>query len=48
VEWQGGRLRRLALRGKPGARVPVRYRGQLHTVVLNAQGRGAWTGPAVS
>ena len=42
VEWSGGRLRRLALRGKPGERVPVRYRGQLRKLELDRRGRAAW------
>lgn len=43
VEWSGGRLSRLALRGKPGAQVPVRYRSQLHSVSLDSRGRGKLT-----
>jgi alpha-L-fucosidase 2 len=39
VEWAGGKLKRLALRGKPGASIPVRYRGRLASVVLDARGR---------
>jgi len=39
VEWTGGKLKRLALRGKPGATVPVRYRGRVASVVLDARGR---------
>ena len=42
VEWSAGRLRRLTLRGKPGARVPVRYAGQLRTVALDGRGRASW------
>jgi alpha-L-fucosidase 2 len=42
VEWSGGRLRRLALRGKPGTRVPVRYAGQSRTLELDAKGRAVW------
>jgi alpha-L-fucosidase 2 len=39
VEWSAGRLRRLALRGNPGASVVVRHAGQTTTLALNAQGR---------
>jgi len=42
VEWSGGRLRRLALRGKPGTRVPVRYAGQSRTLELDGKGRAVW------
>lgn len=39
VEWSGGKLKRLALRGTPGATVPVRYRGHVTGVLLDARGR---------
>ncbi|MGO4376653.1 glycoside hydrolase family 95 protein [Pseudoduganella sp. RAF53_2] len=39
VEWSAGRLRRLALRGNPGASVVVRHAGRTTTLTLNAQGR---------
>ena len=42
VEWSGGSLRRLALRGKPGSRVAVRYRGRLRNVALDQRGRATW------
>jgi len=42
VEWSGGRLRRLTLRGKPGVRVPVRYAGQSRTLELDGKGRAVW------
>ncbi len=42
VEWSGGRLKRLDLRGKPGAVVAVRYRGKLHSLKLDGRGRTSW------
>ncbi|WP_426163046.1 glycosyl hydrolase family 95 catalytic domain-containing protein [Pseudoduganella sp. R-32] len=42
VEWSGGRLRRLALRGKPGESVSVRYRGEKRSLKLDGKGRAAW------
>jgi alpha-L-fucosidase 2 len=45
VEWTAGSLRRLSLRGKPGAAVAVRYQGQLRSLVLDARGRAVWYGP---
>jgi len=43
VEWSGGKLKRLALRGKPGTSVPVRYRGRVTSVKLDARGRAEFT-----
>jgi alpha-L-fucosidase 2 len=45
VEWADGGLRRLSLRGKPGAAIALRYRGKLHSLVLDARGRSVWYGP---
>ena len=42
VEWSGGRLRRLALRGKPGDGITVRYGAERRYLRLDRRGRGGW------
>jgi len=42
VEWSGGRLKKLALRGKAGDRVAVRYGGERRSLQLDGQGRASW------
>jgi alpha-L-fucosidase 2 len=41
LAWAGGRATRLALRGAPAQQVLVRVRGDLQTIVLDAEGRAA-------
>jgi alpha-L-fucosidase 2 len=47
LDWAGGRLQRLNLRGKPHARVNVRLGGKLKALVLDAKGRASLAGNAV-
>jgi hypothetical protein len=37
--WRGGQLATLAISGKPGTPVRLRYRGKADDVVLDAQGK---------
>ncbi|SEO39361.1 alpha-L-fucosidase 2 [Duganella sp. CF517] len=41
LDWAGGRMTRLRLRGKPGDKVRVRYRDRVLQVVLDKKGAGA-------
>lgn len=41
LDWAGGRMKRLRLRGKPHDKVQVRYRDRLIQVVLDKKGLGA-------
>jgi alpha-L-fucosidase 2 len=48
LDWAGGRATRLALRGKPGQSVKLRFKARLATIQLDASGRARLEGPALS
>jgi alpha-L-fucosidase 2 len=48
LDWAGGRATRLALRGKPGQSVKLRFKARLATIQLDASGRAHLEGPALS
>jgi alpha-L-fucosidase 2 len=39
IDWSGSRLRRVALRGRPGATVNLRYGPRLRAITLDRDGR---------
>ena len=43
LDWAGGALRRLSIRGIPGRTVKIRYRQRLAEVTMDAAGRGKLT-----
>jgi alpha-L-fucosidase 2 len=48
LDWAGGRATRLALRGKPGQSVKLRFKARLATIQLDASGRARLEGAALS
>ncbi|WP_198116695.1 glycoside hydrolase family 95 protein [Massilia rhizosphaerae] len=48
LDWAGGHATRLALRGKPGQSVKLRFKARLATIQLDASGRARLEGSALS